>query len=391
MPLFQYKGYKPDGSSASGTLEADGMQDALSVIKARGIYPKDVREYVQGERSWLFRQHDRALLPYVTRQLATLLGAGVPLVEALRSLSEENRGTWKGLLIDLREKVSGGASLSRAMEGHPGFFPEFFRNMVNAGEQSGSLDAVLAKVADFLEKDSSIRSKVRTALVYPVFMAVVGLVVLSFLFVFVVPKIVKIFESTKAALPIATVILIRISSLFVNYWWLLLILAALAVIGFRRLRLRHRSVLDRLTLRLPTGVMQALYYGRFARTLGFLLDGGLPVLKSLELTAKAVGNIVLEARIMEAAKKVAEGVRLSAALEGFPSVLLQLISTGEKSGSLAAILSRTADSFEEEFERRVQKMLSLLEPSMILLMGLIVGFIVLAILLPLFQLNQLVK
>ncbi len=391
MPLFQYKGYKPDGSTATGTLEADGLQDALSVIKAKGIYPKDVREYVQGKRNWLFRRQDRALLPYITRQLATLLGAGVPLIEALRSLSEENRGDWKGLLIDLREKVSGGASLSRAMEGHPGVFPEFFRNMAHAGEQSGSIDTVLAKVADFLEKDSAIRSKVRTALVYPAFMAIVGFVVLSFLFVFVVPKIVTIFENTKAALPIATIILIKISSLFVNYWWLLLILAALAVVGFRRLKLTHRAVLDRFTLRLPSGVMQALYYGRFTRTLGFLLDGGLPVLTSLELTAKAVGNTALEGRIMDAAKKVAEGVRLSAALDGFPSVLLQLISTGEKSGSLAAILNKTADSFEEEFERRVQKMLSLLEPAMILLMGLIVGFIVLAILIPLFQLNQLVK
>lgn len=391
MPLFQYKGYRTDGSQAAGTIEADGLHDAIAGVREKGIYPKDVREYVHKERDWLFRGLDRTLLPYITRQLATLLGSGVPLMEALRSLSEENRGTWQGILIDLREKVSSGASLSRAMETHPSAFPEFFRNMVNAGEQSGSLDAVLAKAADFLEKDASIRSKVRAALVYPAFMAVVGFGVLSFLFVFVVPKIVRIFEGTKAALPFITVVLIKISYVFVNFWWLLAILAVLAVAGLRRLKQHNRAFLDGLTMKLPLGVMQALYYGRFSRTLGFLLDGGVPMLKSLELTARAVGNSVIESRIMEAAKRVAEGARLSAALDTFPSVLLQLISTGEKTGTLSSILNKTADSLEEEFERRVQKLLSLLEPTMILLMGLIVGFIVLAILLPLFQLNQLVK
>ena len=228
-------------------------------------------------------------------------------------------------------------------------------------------------------------------MVYPAFMASVVFIVMSFLFTFVVPKIVKIFENSKSALPFITVVLIKISNLFVNYWWLIIILAVAAVMGIKRLREKHGRYLDGLKLKLPGNVLQSLYFGRFARTLGFLLGGGLPMLKSLELAAKSTGNAVIEERIRQAAKGVAEGARLSASLEGFPPVLLQLIATGEKSGSLAEVLNKTANSYEEDFEQRVQKALALLEPSMILLMGLVVGFIVLAVLLPMFQLNQLVK
>jgi general secretion pathway protein F len=222
-------------------------------------------------------------------------------------------------------------------------------------------------------------------------MASVGFIVMSFLFTFVVPKIVKIFENTRSALPFITVMLIWISNLFLHYWWALALLTAVVAFGWKRVVEKNRRRIDSMKLRLPGGLTQSLYYGRFARTLGFLLGGGLPMLKSLELAAKSAGNIIVEERVTEAAKRVAEGARLSLSLEAFPSVLLQLIATGEKSGTLPEVLEKAADSYEEDFERRVQKALSLLEPSMILAMGLIVGFVVLAILLPIFQLNQLVK
>ncbi len=391
MPVFHYKGYKPDGSRASGTIEAEGLQDAIANVKAIGVYPKDVGEYRHTMRRFPIGGGDDALLPHITRQLSILLSSGVPLIEALRSLSEENTGFWKGVLVEIRESVSGGAGLSRALDSQGKVFPEFYIHMVAAGEQSGALDKVLIRVADFLEQQAAVRSKIRTAMTYPLFMASVGFVVMSFLFTFVVPKIVRIFENTKSALPFITVVLIRISNLFVNYWWVLVICAAAAVLSRKKITGKNRRRIDAMKLRLPGGVMQSLYFGRFARTLGFLLEGGLPMLRSLELAAKSAGNVIIEQRVTEAAKRVAEGGRLSAALEGFPPVLLQLISTGEKSGTLAEILGNAADSYEEDFERKVQKLLSLLEPSMILAMGLIVGFIVLAVLLPMFQLNQLVK
>jgi general secretion pathway protein F len=186
-------------------------------------------------------------------------------------------------------------------------------------------------------------------------------------------------------------VLIAISDIFQHYWWLLIGLLLSGIFGFRRLREKNRPLIDRVILRLPGKIMQSLYYARFTRTLGFLLEGGLPVLRALELSAKSIGNTMLQRRVIEAAQRVAEGARLSASLEGFPPVLLQLISTGERSGQLVGILKNAADSYEEEFSRRVQQTLAFLEPAMILIMGFIVGLIVLAVLLPIFQLNQLIK
>jgi general secretion pathway protein F len=391
MPIFHYKGYRTDGSPTSGSIEADGLQDAIAAVRARGIYPKNIDEYHHRDRKWSRRSADDAILPHITRQLSILLSSGVPLIDALRSLSEERTGFWRGVLVGVRETVAGGASLSRAMESEKQVFPEFYANMVAAGEQSGALDQVLIRVADFLEKQAAIRSKIRMSMVYPLFMASVGFIVMSFLFTFVVPKIVKIFENTRSALPFVTVMLIWISNLFLHYWWALALIAVVGAFSWKRVVEKNRRRIDSMKLRLPGGLTQSLYYGRFARTLGFLLGGGLPMLKSLELAAKSAGNVIVEERVTEAAKRVAEGARLSLSLEAFPSVLLQLIATGEKSGTLPEVLEKAADSYEEDFERKVQKALSLLEPSMILAMGLIVGFIVLAILLPIFQLNQLVK
>jgi general secretion pathway protein F len=391
MPIFQYRGYRTDGSEAAGTIEAGSLKDALLRLKDSGLYPKDVAEAACQERKGFFRRPDKSLLPSTTRQLSTLLSSGVPLMDALNSLSEENRGFWKNMLVRIKEQVAGGASLSKALEEYETIFPVFYINMVAAGEASGNLDRVLGRMADFLEEQENLKSKVRASMVYPVFMICIGFIVLSFLFTFVIPKITRIFKDTAAALPFITVVLITISDVFQRFWWLFAGMLLAAGIGFRKVKEKKRFFLDRLTLRLPGNILQSLYMGRFTRTLGFLLEGGLPVLRALELSARSIGNEVLQQRVMEAGRQVAEGARLSASLEGFPPVLLQLIATGERSGQLTEILNKAADSYEEEFSRRVQKALSFLEPVMILFMGIIVGLIVLAVLLPIFQLNQLIK
>jgi general secretion pathway protein F len=391
MPIFQYRGYRNDGSQAAGTIEANSQKDAVLKLKESGLYPKNVKEAIYRGRSGLFRKHDVSLLPSTTRQLSTLLSAGVTLMEALSSISEENKGFWKNMLVDIKERVAGGSSLSKALGEYDSIFPEFYMNMVAAGEASGNLDRVLSRLADFLESQDNLKSKVRTSMIYPVFMICVGFVVLSFLFTFVIPKITKIFKDTQSALPFITVILITVSNIFLNYWWLLIGLVLGSIFGIKRLSEKNRLFIDRLIVRLPGNVAQSLYYGRFTRTLGFLLEGGLPVLRALDLSAKSIGNKLLEMKVIEAGRRVAEGASLYSSLEGFPPVLLQLISTGERSGQLIEILKKTADSYEEEFSRRVQKALSFLEPAMILLMGFIVGLIVLAVLLPIFQLNQLIK
>lgn len=391
MPIFNYKGYRSDGSAVSGSIEAEGLQDAVSLIKEKSILPKTVTEFIHSEKGRFSRKQQIDLLPHVTRQMSTLMSSGVSLMDTLKSLSEENSGFWRSVLVDLREKVAGGASMSRALGSYGNIFPEFYVNMVSAGETSGTLDRVLARLADFLEMEASIKAKVRAAMIYPVFMICTGFVVMTFIFTFVIPKIVKIFEQTRAALPFITVILIFVSNLFLHYWWVFLCLIAGGIYGVRMLQQKKRRALDGLKLRAPGNVIQSLYYARFARTLGFLLDGGIQMLKALDLSARSTGNVVIEERIREAQKLVAEGTRLSASLQGFPPVLLQLIATGEKSGSMATVLNNAATSYENEFDRKVQKALALIEPVMILSMGLAVGFIVLAVLLPMFQLNQLVK
>jgi general secretion pathway protein F len=391
MPIFQYKGYKPDGSQAAGTIEASSAKDAALRLRESGLYPKNVREALYQSRFALSRRPDISLLPSITRQLSTLLSSGVTLMEAITSIAEEQRGFWKNVLVSIKEKVAAGSSLSKAFEEYQAIFPEFYVHMVAAGEASGNLANVLGNMADFLESQANLRSKVRTSMIYPVFMVCVGFVVLSFLFAFVIPKITRIFKDTQSALPFITVVLIAASDIVQHYWWLLIGALAGAVFGFKRLREKNRLFIDRLILRLPGNIPQSLYFGRFARTLGFLLEGGLPVLRALELGAKSMGNESLERKVNEAGKRVAEGARLSGSLEGFPPVLLQLIATGERSGQLVPILKKAAASYEEEFSRRVQKALSYLEPTMILVMGLIVGLIVLAVLLPIFQLNQLIK
>ncbi len=386
MPIFRYRGYNASGGSAVGTVEADGIKDAAAKVKAMGYYPKEIEAASRKRGRWRLKRPDTHALPALTRQLSVLLASGVPLVEALRALSKEARGDWRERLVDLREKVAGGLSLSRALDAHEKVFPEFYRNMVAAGEQSGTQDVVLDRLADFLESQESVRARVRTAMVYPLFMAGVGMVVLSFLFTFVVPKIVRVFENYEAALPLPTVILIGISDFFVNYWWALIILAGLLGYAGRRALEKHRPAVDGLLMR----AFPSLFLARFSRSLGFLLEGGLPMLRSLELAGKTTGNAWLNGVIRRAGVRVTEGARLSASLEGFPPVMLELVATGEKSGRLSEVLDKAANTYETDFDRKVQRALALLEPVMILLMGAVVGFIVFAVLLPMFQLNQLI-
>jgi general secretion pathway protein F len=388
MPIFKYKGYRAGGAETSGTIEAEGLRDAAVKIKELGLYPRDITPAEKaGRRGRGFRRSERAMLPQLTRQLSVLMASGVPLVEAIQAVSREARGRWKNVLVDVRERVAGGASLARAMEGHQSVFPESYINLVAAGEQSGNLDDVFMKLADFLEGQQSMKDKVSVALIYPIFMMGVVLVVLVLLFTYVVPKIVTVFEQREVALPLATVILIALSHFFSNYWWALL--GGAAVLGYsgKRILNRYRERVDRLLLR----ALPSLYLSRFARTLGFLLEGGVPMLRALELSGRASANQVLEGIVKTAEGRVSEGARLSASLEGLPPVMLELVATGEKSGQLPMVLGRAATSYESEFDRRIQRFLAILEPSMIIFMGLIVAFIVFAILLPMFQMNQLIQ
>ena len=390
MPIFKYRGYDSEGLETDGVIEADGKKDAAIKIKSKGVFPKEISG-AAAKRTLLSHKLSPLILASITRRLSTLLASGVPLTESIGALSAEQKDEWKNVLIDLKESLTAGASLARAMQAYPDIFPDFYTGMIAAGESSGKLTEVLLKLADFLENENSIKSKVRTALIYPIFMAAVSILILVFLFTFVIPKITKIFEDTSASLPFITVALIWISNLFRNFWWLLLLISAGIAALYKWVRKNKKEVIDAILLKDPTGILTGLYMLRFSMTMGFLLSGGLPILKSMQLTSKATGNVVLEQRILSAQNLVSQGSRLSSSLDGFPPTLLQIISTGEQTGRLAEVLIKTAESYESEFERKLQGAIGLLEPALILAMGLIVGFIVVAVLLPIFELNQVMR
>jgi general secretion pathway protein F len=391
MPIFQYKGYTAEGTEVRGSLEAPGLRDAITQIKAKKILPTDVIEAISRKNRRMFQRRDDAFLPNVTRQLAILVASGVTLMEAFQSLSDEYQGYQKEMLIAIKERIAGGASLHRALRDYGHIFSDYYIHMIQAGEASGSMDVVLVKLADFLEHQSMVKSKVRSAMIYPVLMMGVSIVVLSFLFSFVIPKILRIFADTKSTLPFITVILISISNIFIQFWWAIAGIFILSVVYVKKYIKKNRERVDRLILKMPGGIMQSLYYARFARSMEVLVSGGLPVLTALKLSASSIGNRALEADVLKSGEKVAEGQTIASSLQGFPPVFVRLIATGEKSGKLEETLRKAASSYEEEFNRKVDRAVSVFEPAMIIVMSVIVCFIVLAVLLPIFQLNQLVK
>jgi len=390
MPVFRYRGYNTEGKEVSGTLRADGEGEAILRLKESGIFPKELEEHLKWKKPPLFQLvSPQRTLPHFTRQLATLLSSSVPLSDALRSIGQEYSGYWHGIVLNIAETVSEGASLSRAIGAYPDIFPEYYRNMLAASEMGGNLPEVLETLAEFLETDTEIRTRARTAMLYPAFMIVVSVFVLSFVFTFVIPKIIRIFRESSADLPLITEILIKISALFHDYWWLMLGgIAGVSYILVRFHRLRPHY-LHRLFILIP--ITRALAYSRFTATLGFLLRGGVPIIRALELSSGATGNAWLEEIIAKARNMVTEGKGLSESLTGLSPVLLQMISTGEKSGQLPELLIRASESYKKEFIRQTEQITSILEPVMILVMGIIVGFIVFGVLLPIFEINQIIR
>ena len=336
----------------------------------------------------------------MTRQLATLLGAGLPLVQSLTTLiAQTSHPQLKTILSRVREEVNEGNSFSQTMTHYPQVFPAFYLNMVRAGEASGTLHLVLERLADFSEKQQALKGRVRAALAYPLFMFLIGSVVLFFLVTFVVPNVTRIFDEMHQTLPLITIILIGVSRFLETFWWVIvagLIGAFVALKYFLSKTQKGRTLLDRTLLALPViGQMnRKMAVARFSRTLGTLLESGVPLLASLEIVRNIVGNSLISAAIQKAGHDVREGQSLSAPLARsgiFPAISVEMISVGEQSGNLEPMLYRIAEAYEKEVESSITMLTSLLEPIMILVMGLAVGFIVVSILLPIFEMNQLVR
>lgn len=403
MPTFRYKAYSATGSSVSGSLEADSERAALQLLKGKGLLPREVVEEggaADKGRSFSFRRGVSAEdLSLFTRRLATLVASSIPLFEAFGSLCEqEENGPLRQALVRVKERIAEGASLSRALAAEPDIFGESYVSMVAAGEAGGALDTVLERLADFLEEQEQVRSKVTSALAYPILMVIVGGGVMLFLLTVVIPRIVTIFEDSKASLPFITIALIKVSHFLQGYWWILLSLMIASVPLYRKAMKRDdlRLKRDELLLRLPLagGMLQRLILSRFARVLGLLLSSGVPIMKALEITGEVLVNRVYRLYLRGVMEEVAQGGSLSGSLKRsplFPPLLVHLTGVGEKSGNLEEMLIKAGIAYEREFSARLTRLMGLMEPLLVLAMGFAVGIVVLAVLLPIFELNQLIK
>jgi general secretion pathway protein F len=417
MPVYAYKGLNEKGRNVGGIVDADTPKNARLKLRRSGIFPTELNETrdqtasasgggsvrLGGFNLNLSGLFERSITPQdlalITRQLATLVGAGLPLVDCLGALIEQvDSPRHKRVLSQVRELVVEGGTLADAMKQHPAVFSDLYVNMVRAGEASGALDIVLVRLAEYTERAAALRGKVRSALTYPVFMGMASMGILFFLLSYVVPKVTRIFEERDAKLPTMTIVLLAISNFLSTYWWAILAVILLAVIAVRvstrtptgRLRF------DALTLRIPYfgKVLKKVALARFARTLSTLLLGGIPLLQALDIVKHVVSNMVLSNAIEDGRNSIREGHSVADPLKKsglFPPLLVHMIAVGEKSGELEQMLSRAADAYDGEVEASVSALSSIMEPVLVIFMGGVVLFIVMAILLPIFDLNQLVK
>jgi len=407
MPVFEYKALDIKGKANSGIIDAESAVAARQKLRASKIFPVSIQEFsdtttAKEPATLSFRRPFNRVRPseisMMTRQLATLVGAGFPLVSAIDNLIPQTRSQiFKKILARIKDSIVEGNSFENALSLYPGTFSSLYRNMVRAGETSGTLEIVLDRLADITEKQQALKNRIRSALAYPALMSVIGVIVLFFLLTFIVPSITSIFKDMNQTLPAPTLFLISISDLFKSFWWMFFIVISGLLVAFRTVKntTKGRYFLDKTTLLIPgIGVLTTkLAVARFARVLGSLLENGVSMLSALEIVKNIAGNILISDSIEEAAKEVGKGQGLGIALAGgktFPILCIQMIQVGEQSGELESMLAKVADVFENEVESSIMSMTSLLEPVMILIMGVIVGFIVLSICLPIFEMNQLV-
>lgn len=409
MPIYAYKGLTTQGREIAGVIDADSPKGARLSLRRTGIFPTAINEEQSARTSDptkttrspapLFERVSAQDLALLTRQLATLARAGLPLVECLGTLIEQTeRVALRRVLSHVRQQVREGRSLADAFQVHPRVFSAIYVNMVRAGEESGTLDTVLARLADYSEGQARLLRTLQAALTYPLFMVVVASAILVFLLAYVVPQVTRLFSETGQTLPLATRILIGLSSFLADFWWMLAMLGAGGVlIGARLLRTaKGRAWYDRMLLRLPWvgRLLQRVNVARFARTLSTLLASGVPLLPALGIVTHLVSNSLMRQALEEARVSVQEGESLAAPLRRsglFPALLIQMIAVGERSGELEDMLRYAAEAYDEEVATSLSRLTSLLEPLTILVMGGVVLFIVLAILLPIFELNQLVR
>jgi type IV pilus assembly protein PilC len=398
--VFKWTGKSPKGGVVKGELTANSPEEVRSILRKQRIIPQSITKKPKSIFAGLGgRVKDKDLVIF-TRQFATMIGAGLPLVQALEILSKqtENKAFAKHI-EDIKTDVEGGSTFADALKKHPKIFSDLYTNMVAAGETGGILDTILVRLATYIEKAQSLKRKVKGAMVYPTVVITVAILVIVIIMVFVVPTFGKMFETLGGTLPLPTQMIINASD-FLGGTGGLVILAALiitivSIIQFRKTQ-KGRKITDQILLKFPiVGVLfKKVAVAKFTRTLGTLISSGVPILDGLNITAKTAGNKVIEAAVYKVRKGVSEGKTIAEPLSEakvFPPMVTQMIAVGESTGALDSMLEKIADFYDDEVDNAVANLTSMIEPALMVFLGGTVGFIVVAMYLPIFKLITLVK
>jgi type IV pilus assembly protein PilC len=409
MPTFTYKGLKSDGGAVAADITAADERAAARQLRSQGITVQSLAAKraaggaldlanlpVIGSFLGGVRSRDVSVF---TRQFATMISAGLPLVQCLQALGQQaERKHFQEIIARVAADVESGSTLSEAMSRHPRVFDELYVNLVHVGEIGGVLDSMLARLAVYLEKSEALRHRVRTAMVYPILVITVAIGVVTFLLIFIIPIFTRFYDQAGVPLPPPTQFVVGLSKFVVNYWWGLLGAAVGIFFGFRWWYRTEagRLTVDRFLLRAPIfGVLlRKIAVARFTRTLSALISGGVPILDALRITAKTAGNRIVENAVMDARERVTAGQTLAEPLRQskvFPAMVVQMVSVGEQTGALDNMLGKVADYYEDEVDVAVTGLTALLEPIMIVFLGIVVGGIVISMYLPIFQVITLVK
>ncbi len=408
MAVYEYKALNSKGKETSGIVEAESRVSAGQILKRMDLYPVTISETtgksIEKKRrdisvAAVFERITKADVTVFTTQFAALVEAGMPVVVALDIVIQQTeKRSMRKMLSVIKEEVNKGVSLADAFQLFPRHFSSLYINMVRAGQESGSLEIVLQRLADFLQLQMEMRSKITATLAYPLLMLVVGITVVFFLVAFVIPTVSGIFEEMNQALPLPTMILLAGSGFLKKTWiYLLLTIVALVVFLSRYKRTpKGRAFIDRLKLKTPLiGVQyKRIIMTRFTRTLATLLTNGVPIVTSFDIVKNIIDNTLIADAVEKARDDIKEGKEISKPLANsgiFPPVVVNMVAVGEKSGQLEEMLNRVSKIMEAELDSALKKLMSLFEPIMILLMGGIVAFIVISILLPIFEMNQLIR
>ena len=405
MPVYDYKGLSSGGDAKTGIVDADSPREARLKLRAQNVLVTNISERAASAKR--DRKKEKILdfsrglkgkneVPMYTRQLATLLNAGIPLAQAMSALIEQSQiPDLEAAFRDIREKLTQGLSFAEALAYHPAYFTELYVNMVKAGEASGSLDRVLHRLADYLQGQARIRNRIAAALAYPIVMIMVGVVIVIILMAFVVPKVLAVVERTGQSIPLPTMILKTSADFLGTYWYIpafgILALAILHRLGMRSEEYRYRK--DKLMLKLPVlgDLFRKTAVSRFAVSMSTLLKSGVPVLEALRIVKDIVGNEVLSRVLDTVQKRIIEGTDISTPIKKsgvFPPVVGYMIAVGEQSGQLEDMLDQVATAYDEEIEVQTQKVTSLMEPLIIVAMAVVVGFIVISVMLPILKISD---